>query len=243
MSELKTVRIIVNPLIATPPPPEKPVAITINGVTQEVPVGVETEVREDMLEALTNSDRTFTIVDPPAPDQSDAMAGAGSGAAGVSAPGASAGQENTPAARSGPDDLHDPHVDKDTTGFHYEPVTGAFGAESAGGDPVPETPLTPEDQVEQQESEAQEQSTLTGGGETEQGSEGEQDGGTAGATGSTFSADEMIDGNISLVTQRLPNLTSEQLDQVLAAERDREQPRKGVLEAVDAAKKALAEKA
>lgn len=65
------------------------------------------------------------------------------------------------------------------------------------------------------------------------------DGGTDPA-GAPFDADAVIAGNVATVAGRLSDLTLDQLDAVLAAEIDREQPRNGVKAAIEAEKQARA---
>lgn len=64
-------------------------------------------------------------------------------------------------------------------------------------------------------------------GAGEDGETGSQPSGTT-----TFDAEAVINGTIPEVTARLEGLTPEQLAAVLAAENDREQARKGILEAI-----------
>ena len=61
---------------------------------------------------------------------------------------------------------------------------------------------------------------------------GASGGGAAGAD--TFDADAVIAGNVDEVVTRLAGLSPDQLAAVKAAEVDREKPRKGVTDAVDA---------
>ena len=63
------------------------------------------------------------------------------------------------------------------------------------------------------------------------------DGGTDPA-GATFDADAVIAGNVATVAGRLAGLSLEELEAVLAAEIDREQPRNGVKAAIEAEMKA-----
>lgn len=64
--------------------------------------------------------------------------------------------------------------------------------------------------------------------------------GPAGEQPPSFDADAVIAGKVEDVAARLATLTPEQLALVAAAEEDREQPRKGVLAAIEAAKAAAA---
>lgn len=58
------------------------------------------------------------------------------------------------------------------------------------------------------------------------------DGGAADGGADTFDADAVIEGTVAEVTAKLADLTPEQLEAVLAAEADREVPRKGVTKAI-----------
>lgn len=62
---------------------------------------------------------------------------------------------------------------------------------------------------------------------------GEGSGGAGPAT-DIFDADAVIKGNLDEVKARLSGLGPDQLAAVVAAEKDREQPRKGVIEAIEA---------
>ena len=85
--------------------------------------------------------------------------------------------------------------------------------------------------IEDQEAAADEIAT----GDLGEGDLGAGAGGT-GEDGSspsgTFDAEAVINGNVAEVTERLATLSAEQLAAVKAAEEDREQSRKGVLEAI-----------
>lgn len=224
------------------------VSFGINGVTQTVPVGVPTEVRDDLLEALTNSDRTFTIVDTGEEDAAGASLAGGSTAADGDA------QEDHAGGRMGANDRLAPHVDKDTTGFEYAPDAGAFGAEDGDGkNAIPGGALTAKEQGEANGTEGGSdelggekdkldgKKTLVQDGQVKEAAELDKADTSASDEGSTFDAESVITGTVPEVKTKLANLTGDQLDQVAKAEADREQPRSGVKAAIDEAKAKLAE--
>lgn len=228
------------------------VSFGINGVTQTVPVGVPTEVREDLLEALTNSDRTFTVVDT-GEDAAGASLAGGSAAAGDTGMDGDA-QQDPAGGRMGANDRLAPHVDKDTTGFEYAPDPGAFGAEGGDGKAaIPGGALTAEQQGEAngtdggsdelggEKDKLDGKSTLVQDGEVKKAPELEKAETSSSEDSSAFNPESVITGTVPEVKAKLANLTGEQLDQVAKAEADREQPRSGVKAAIDEAKAKLAE--
>lgn len=211
------------------------VTITINGVSQEIPVGVATPVRDDMLEALTNSDRTFTVVDSDGGaagastvgDTDDMESGKTLPKGSVTGNPATDGdaQEDPAGGRSGANDRIAPTVDKDTTGFQYAPAPGAFGATGDENKSLPpETPLTREQQGEINGGEGDEDER-----EDELGSGAEQ-----------FDAADFVDRTVDEVKADLANLDAAKLDSIHTAE-STGQNRSTLLAAIDAAKGKLAE--
>lgn len=130
----------VNVFITARMPTEETVTIAVNGVTHKVPTNQWTPVREDMLEAITNSDRAYQIQTRPSDEDGAAVGEGVSAGAGVLAD-----TDKPEGKRDGPDDDHSqPYVDK---GPDYQPAAGAAGAEhaqeDAAADAVPKTPLVP----------------------------------------------------------------------------------------------------
>lgn len=191
------------------------VKVSVNGSTIDVPRNTETKVHPSYAEALTNSGYDVRVVQPDS---------AGDGGAVV--PGADTNLDaSTTVKRDGPDDDHGKsgQVDKEQTPSDgYAPAPGAAGAEEDPASPSSPPPELRQDAAEAGAGRPVEESNATG---------------TVEKNDDGFNADTTIDGTVPEVVAKLSTYSAEQLDQVEKAEKDREQPRQGVLKEIERLRK------